>query len=89
MTDFSLASQILKADGFQECYEKRTFWKGSVDSAQLTSLLSWEALNHLLSTHRLSNDRLRLSLENDHVTPNRQAFRVVRDAFGRQTTSCH
>jgi len=85
MTDVSLASQILNADGFQESYEKRTFWKGGVDPAQLTSLLSWEALNHLLSTHRLTNDRLRLSLENDHVTPNRQAFRVVRDAFGRQT----
>lgn len=85
MTDFNLAKQILNTDGFRECYKMKAFWKGSVDPAQLTKLFSWDTLNHLLSTHRLTNDRLRLSLENDHVTPNKQAFRSVRDAFGRPT----
>lgn len=85
MTDFNLAKQILNTDGFLECYKMKAFWKGRVNPAQLTKLFSWDTLNHLLSTHRLTNDRLRLSLENDHVTPNKQAFRSVRDAFGRPT----
>ncbi|WP_193752375.1 JmjC domain-containing protein [Cupriavidus sp. IDO] len=85
MTDFNLAKQILNTDGFLECYKMKAFWKGRVDPTQLTKLFSWDTLNHLLSTHRLTNDRLRLSLENDHVTPNKQAFRSVRDAFGRPT----
>lgn len=85
MTDSNLAKQILNAEGFRECYEMRTFWRGRVDPAQSTKLFSWDTLNHLLSTHRLTNDRLRLTLENDHVTPNKQAFRAVRDAFGRPT----
>lgn len=85
MVSTSVAASILDDDGFRESYGRREFWQGHVAPTELGALFTWDTLNQLLATHRLTNDRFRLSCEDDHVTPNKQVFRPVRDAFGRQT----
>lgn len=85
MARTSVAARILDDDGFRESYRRKAFWQGHVAPAELAALFTWDTLNQLLATHRLTNDRFRLSREDDHVTPNRQVFRPVRDAFGRHT----
>jgi hypothetical protein len=85
MSDSDLASCILSDPDFLAHYRRHEFWHGKIPPAKLTDFFSWRHLNDLFSTHRLTNDRLRLSLEDDHVTPNKVAFHAVRDRFGRMT----
>lgn len=81
----STAVEILDNESFIKSYESRRFWRGKIDSARVQTLFSWDHLNHALSTSRITNDRLRLSTKDGHVDQNRQAFRRVKDRFGRPT----
>lgn len=83
MTTQSLAETILDSEFFNTSYKQRQLWKIRVDPTCLLTIFSWPHLNHLLSTHRITNDRLRLSLADDFSTSNKVAFRQVRDQFGR------
>lgn len=85
MESQDLAQMILDSDGLMLNYEQRRFWNGRIDPGYLQSIFSWHHLNQLLSTHRITNDRLRLSRVNDHLSPNKLAFRQARDQFGRST----
>lgn len=83
----SLAAELLANGDFTNAYSNSQFWKSKIPRAQMLNLFSWQHLNHALATNRITNDRLRLSIENDYEKPNKQAFRKVRDAFGRPTDS--
>ncbi|WP_354687320.1 JmjC domain-containing protein [Cupriavidus necator] len=85
MNPQSLAERILDSEAFMLSYMQRRLWKGRTDAAYLQSVFSWRHLNHLLSTHRITNDRLRLSQADDFSTSNKLAFRQARDQFGRPT----
>src|SRR5450830_446040 len=81
----SLASELLANDDFTNSYSNYKFWKGQIPRTQMLNLFSWQHLNHALATSRITNDRLRLSVKDGYEQPNNQAFRTVRDAFGRPT----
>lgn len=85
MNGQSLASEFLANGDFTNSYRHGQFWKGQIPRAQMLNLFSWTHLNHALATSRITNDRLRLSVKDGYEQPNNQAFRKVRDAFGRPT----
>ena len=82
-----LAAELLANGDFTNSYSNSQFWKGKISRAQMLNLFSWQHLNHALATNRITNDRLRLSTKDGYEQPNKQAFRKVRDAFGRPTDS--
>ncbi|MEC3765101.1 JmjC domain-containing protein [Cupriavidus sp. SS-3] len=85
MEESYLVEAILGSEELLRSYRNRSFWKGQVDPRKLQSIFSWHRLNELLATHRITNDRLRLSLADDYQTANMLAFRPGRDQFGRPT----
>ncbi|SCB25708.1 JmjC domain-containing protein [Cupriavidus alkaliphilus] len=85
MKDSYLVEAILGSEDLLRSYRNRNFWKGRIDPVKLQSIFSWHRLNELLATHRITNDRLRLSLADDYKTANMVAFRPGRDQFGRPT----
>ncbi|SCU73314.1 Cupin superfamily protein [Cupriavidus necator] len=85
MKESYLVEAILDSEDLLRSYWNRSFWKGRVDPGKLQSIFSWHRLNELLATHRITNDRLRLSLADDYKTANMLAFRPGRDQFGRPT----
>jgi len=83
----TLASELLENSDFDSNYRNCQFWKGQIPKIQMLNLFSWPHLNRALATSRITNDRLRLSVKDGYEQPNSQAFRKVRDAFGRPTDS--
>lgn len=77
--------EILEIEAMQECFARRRFWRGTISPSRMKRVFSWTQLNQTLNCARITNDRLRLSTEHDHQTPNRSVFRPVKDSFGRDT----
>jgi hypothetical protein len=80
-----LVDVILDSEDLLRSCRNRSFWQGRADRDKLQSILSWRRLNELLARHRITNDRLRLSREDDYKSANVRAFRSGRDQFGRPT----
>ena len=80
-----LSKAIFSNKEFLDAYEKGLFWRGILDVSILKKVFSWGHLNDALATHRITNDRFRLSLKDSYVAPNKQVFRVSKDSFGRPT----
>ncbi|MGR9605318.1 JmjC domain-containing protein [Pandoraea sputorum] len=85
MTGKEIVDEIFENAVMRDHFIQQHFWQGTVPSSRLKSVFSWGHLNHALSCSRITNDRLRLSIEHDHVGPNKSVFRPVKDSFGRPT----
>ncbi|MFK0379071.1 JmjC domain-containing protein [Pandoraea sp. NPDC090278] len=80
-----VVDEILNIEAMQDCIARRHFWIGTIPPSRLKCVFSWQQLNQVLTCARITNDRLRLSTEHDHQTPNKSVFRPVKDSFGRST----
>lgn len=55
MSGKNLASAIINNLDFAQHYQDKRFWQGKIDHLLVKSLFSWEHLNHIFSTARITN----------------------------------
>lgn len=86
MEKHTLKKILFEQSEFISCCRDGLFWQGAIAStALLDTFFSWGELNSILTSTRITRDRLRLSTKDAQNPLNQKVFRAGRDALGRAT----